>query len=271
MWRHILSAFLAFGLVAGLHADSAQEIHDLFENAALALSDRKADLFEAAFDPSLPGYTKLRANVAALLKASDAQSNIEWEKNEGDDQTRTVQLNWLLEIGERGGAGAVTRRRAQVQCQLKKKAGAWRIVSFTPADFFAPPQVEEAWNAVVTAALGLTESATPVSTNIADIPAANARKFMEAFDPAMPGYAQLRDNVLALEQGADVESGVDLVKNEGDDRVRTIAVDWSMNLVSHETNVTAVQRRQTVTCQLEKQGKKWRITSLEPREFFAPR
>ena len=155
-----------------------------------------------------------------------------------------------------------------MQCQLKKKAGEWRIVAFTPADFFAPSQVEEAWAVLVTAALGLTESASSVSA--ADIPAENTTKFMEAFDPAMPGYAQLRDNVLALEQRADVESGVDLVKNEGDDRVRTIAVDWSMNLVSHETTVTAVQRRQIVTCQLEKQGKKWRITALEPQAFFAP-
>jgi hypothetical protein len=123
---------------------------------------------------------------------------------------------------------------------------------------------------VLTAALGLTESATGVSTNEADIPAANARKFMDAFDPAMPGYAQLRDNVVALEQGAEIESGVDLLKNEGDDRVRTIALDWSMNLVSHETSVTSVQRRQTVTCQVEKQGKKWRITAMEPLAFFAP-
>jgi hypothetical protein len=255
-----------------LRADSAQEVHDLFQNAAQALSDRNTDGFEGAFDSSLPGYAKLRGDVAALLKASDTQSTIEWEKNEGDDQTRSVQLNWLLEITERGGAGAVTHRRARVQCQLRKKAGAWRMVSFAPADFFAPPQVDEAWTVLVTAALGLSEASgsDATSNGDADIPAANARKFMEAFDPAMPGYAPLRDRVLALEQGADIESSVDLVKNDGDDRVRTIEVDWSLNLVSRETSVTAVQRRQTVTCRLEKQGKKWRVTGLEPQELFAP-
>ena len=194
------------------------------------------------------------------------QSSIEWDKNEGDDQSRHVQLNWLLEITDRGGVGAMTHRRARVECQLKKKGGAWRIVTFTPADFLAPSQADEAWQLVMTAALGLTESAAHSG---ADIPAANARKFMEAFDPAMPGFAQLKDNVLALEQGADIESTLDLLDNEGDDRVRTITVDWSMNLVSHETTVTAFQRHEKVTCRLEKQGKRWRILALDPQALFA--
>lgn len=268
MMRRALS--IAFMLALGLRADSAQEVHDLVADAAHGLDDRKAAVFEAAFDGSMAGLAKLRGNVDALLKTSDTRSTIEIVKDEGDDQTRKVQLDWRLEITERGGAGAVTQRRAQVQCEVRKKAGGWRIVAFTPADFFTPPQVEEAWNVLAEAALGLTETVTDTASNDGGIPAANARKFMEAIDPAMAGYAQLRDNVLAMEQGADVESGVDIVKNEGDDKVRSIDVDWSLNLLSHETGVTAVQRRQVVTCRLEKQGKKWRITSLEPREFFGP-
>ena len=254
-----------------LRADSAQEVHDLFQKAAGALSDRKAPAFEAAFDFSQPGLGKLRASVEALLKASDIQSNIEWDKNEGDDQSRRVQLNWLLEITDRGGVGALTHRRARVECLLKKKGDAWRIVSFTPADFFAPSQADEAWGVVMTAALALTESAAsnPASNADADMPAANTHKFLEAFDPAMPGYPQLKQSVLGLEQSADIESTVDLQQNEGDDRVRTLTVDWSMNLVSRETTVTMVQRRQTVTCKLEKQGKRWRITALDPQTFFA--
>ena len=262
MRRATLSVVALLSLAVRLRGDSAQDVHDLLENAARGLSDRKADVFEAAFDKPL--------RVAPLLRANDTQSTIEFEKNEGNDQSRSVQLNWLLEITERGGAGAVTRRRAKVQCQLRMTAGGWRIVSFAPAEFFAPPQVEDAWNVLAEAALGLTETLTDAGGNSAGIPAANARKFLQAFDPAMSGYAQLRDNVLAMEQGADVESGVDVVGNQGDDLVRTIAVDWSLNLVSHETNVTAVQRRQVVTCRLEKQGRKWRITSIDPLAFFAP-
>ena len=202
----------------GLRADSALDVHALFEKAAAAMADRKAAAFAEAFDPAMPGFGRLRSQVEALLKTNDAESTIEWRKNEGDDQNRTVQLNWRLEITERNGAAAVTHRQAEVACKLAKKSGKWRIVSFTPQDFFAPPQAEQAWQVVMTAAQGLTEAATDTSANSGDVPAANTNKFMQAFDPALPGYAQLKDNVLALEQAADIESSVDLVQNDGDDR-----------------------------------------------------
>ena len=272
MRRSLLSTVLVLSLAPGLRADSALDVHALFESAAGALSDGKAAAFEAVFDPKMPGLAKMRAQVEALLRTFDSQSSIEWQKNEGDDQTRTVQLNWLLEITGRGGAAELTRRRDVVACQLKKSAQAWRIVSFTPADFFAPPQAEEAWNALATAAMGLTEAAVSGAglNRDADVPVANTTKFMQAFDPAMAAYGQLKDSVLSLEQGWDVESTVDLVRNEGDDRVRTIEVDWSLNLVSRDTSVTAVQRAQRVTCKVEKQGKRWRIVALEPLALFAP-
>jgi hypothetical protein len=262
--RALLPALIALTLAPTLRADSAQDVHDLFAQAAHALDDRQAAPFEAMFEKP--------PRVAALLRGWDTRSTIEFEKNEGGDQRRTVQLNWLLELTERGGAGAVISRRAQVQCDLRKTAAGWRVASFAPADFFAAPRVEDAWTVLAEAAMGLTETVTATGGGPAGgIPQANARKFMQAVDPAMPGYAQLRDNVLALEQGSAIESGVDVVSNQGDDRVRTIAVDWTLNLISRETDVTTVQRRQTVTCRIEKQGNKWRITSIDPLSFFAPR
>ncbi|MDR3699544.1 MAG: hypothetical protein P4L56_07915 [Candidatus Sulfopaludibacter sp.] len=265
-----LAPILALCLACGLRADSALDVHTLFEKAAAAMADRKAAAFVELFDPATPGFGRLRSQVETLLKTNDAESTIEWRKNEGDAENRAVQLNWLLEITGRNGAAPVTHRRAEVECKLAKKAGEWRIVSFTPLDFFAPPQAEQAWMVVMTAAQGLTEANTDTSANSGDTPAANTNKFMQAFDPALPGYAQLKDNVLALEQGADIESSVDLVQNDGDDQVRTIVVEWLMSLVAHDTSVAMAQRSETLTCRLEKRGKSWRITSLEPRSFFAP-
>lgn len=266
----MLCAILACGCAAALRADSAQDVHDLFQGAADSLADGKANGFMAAFDPAMPGFAKLRNSVAALLKESDARSTIEWGKNEGGDQDRKVQLNWLLEITERGAGAAVTHRKAQVECELKNRSSEWRIVSFAPADLFNPPRADEAWNLLVSAAEGLTEAATPISTDETNTPRANTKRFMDAFDPEMTGYAQLRDSVLGMEQKADVESSLDLIKNEGDDRVRTIQVDWSLNLVAHDTSISAVRRAQTVTCRVEKQGNRWRITSIEPVSLFSP-
>jgi hypothetical protein len=264
-------ALILLSLAAVVWADSALEVHDLFENAAHALDDGHPAGFMNAFDPSTPGIAKLRTDVAELTRINDVRSTIDWAANEGDDQSRTVKLNWLLDISERGGASAVTRRRVQVECRLNKKNDAWRIVSFTPPGFFAVAHGGDAWNVVMTAALGLTEAAADNSTENGGGPTANAKKFMQAFDPAMPGYAQLQDSLISLEQSGDVESSVDLLKNEGDDAVRTIVVDWSLNLISQDTKVEALRRRETVTCTLEKRGKNWRITGIDPRTLFAPR
>jgi hypothetical protein len=271
MKRATRSPLLVVALAAVVWADSAVEVHDLFDNAAQALGDGNPAGFMTAFDASMPGIAKLRADVAELARVNDVRSTVEWTANEGDGQSRTARLNWQLDISERGGASAVTHRRAQVECRLKKEGAAWRIVSFTPTGLFAPPHGDDAWNVVMTTALGLTEAAADNSTENGGGPAANAKKFMQAFDPAMPGYARLQDSVMGLEQSGDVESSVDLLKNEGDDAVRTIVVDWSLNLISRDTNVESLRRRETVTCTLEKRGKTWRITAIDPRTLFAPR
>jgi hypothetical protein len=48
--------------------------------------------------------------------------------------------------------------------------------------------------------------------------------FLKAFDPAMPGYAKLRENVTGLIAQGDVQSLIDPLEDEGDDRRRVGAV-----------------------------------------------
>jgi hypothetical protein len=50
--------------------------------------------------------------------------------------------------------------------------------------------------------------------------------------------------------------------DEGDELKRTLELDWLLKIDTDEP------RRQIVKCQVEKQGKKWKITALEPVDFF---
>jgi hypothetical protein len=93
---------------------------------------------------------------------------------------------------------------------------------------------------------------------------------MNAFNPAMPGYEELRANVTGLLNEAQVQSAIDLVEEEGDDRSRTVELDWLLHIVDQYDNALAERRQQRVKCRVEKSGKKWRIASLEPLQFFAP-
>ena len=104
----------------------------------------------------------------------------------------------------------------------------------------------------------------------AALTAVNAPQFMAAFDKNMSGYEKLKDQVDALVNQAEIASSVEPLKDDGDDAKRTVELDWYMEIRSVAQDGPIVRRREIVTCELRKQGKRWKIVSLKPVEFFAP-
>jgi hypothetical protein len=87
--------------------------------------------------------------------------------------------------------------------------------------------------------------------------------FLEQFDSKMPQYDRLRDQIQELFAVAqEIGSTIDVITDEGDEQTRMLELDWLLKIDNNEP------RRQIVKCQVEKQGKKWKITALEPVEFF---
>jgi hypothetical protein len=104
----------------------------------------------------------------------------------------------------------------------------------------------------------------------ASLSAGNAARFLKAFDPAMAGYAKLRENVTGLLAQGDVQSLIETIEDEGDDHRRVSQFEWTLILQRGQVAAGSVRRQQVVKCKVEKQGGKWRIVGLEPIEFFAP-
>jgi hypothetical protein len=113
------------------------------------------------------------------------------------------------------------------------------------------------------------DAAAVISNLAASLTAGNAQEFLSAFDRAMPGYDKLRANVTALVRVGETQSYIDIARNEGDDRARTIEMTWELR-VQREGEAVASRRETRITCKLEKQGKKWRITGMEPVEWLGP-
>jgi hypothetical protein len=91
----------------------------------------------------------------------------------------------------------------------------------------------------------------------------DADAFLDQFDPKMPKYEKLRDEIQELfGMAQEIGSTIDVISDEGDDQKRMLELDWLLKIDNAEP------RRQIVKCQVEKQGKKWRITALDPVEFF---
>jgi hypothetical protein len=98
----------------------------------------------------------------------------------------------------------------------------------------------------------------------------NVVQFMDAFDKDMPGYDDLKNQVTALVNQAEVTSSVEPVQEGGDDSKRAIDLDWFLQVRSLLNGGPIVQRRQVIHCELRKEKKKWKIVSLKPLDFFAP-
>jgi len=95
-------------------------------------------------------------------------------------------------------------------------------------------------------------------------------KFMSAFDKEMPGYEQLESSVSALANQAEIASSIEPIKDDGDDTVRTVDLDWHLQVRSLLPDGPIVNRRELIHCELRKEKKRWKIVSLKPLEFFAP-
>jgi len=97
----------------------------------------------------------------------------------------------------------------------------------------------------------------------------DAQGFLDQFDRNMPAYPTLRTEVEGLLNANSVGSTVDVITNDGDDRKRTLELDWVLVLSEKSsTSRGSETRRGIVKCQIEHTGKTWKITALEPVEFF---
>ena len=118
------------------------------------------------------------------------------------------------------------------------------------------------------------DAAREVRDLIADaassLSAGDAAGFLKAFDPGMAGYGKLRENVTGLIAQGGVESLIDPLEDEGDERRRAVQFHWTLRIQRGQETTSSVRREQVVKCKVEKKGARWRIVEMEPIEFFAP-
>jgi hypothetical protein len=92
--------------------------------------------------------------------------------------------------------------------------------------------------------------------------ARDAAEFLEHFDKAMPGYAEFSGQIQAMVGAGDVSTTIDFINTEGDGQKRTLDLDWLL-LCEGEG-----PKRAVIKCTIEKRGRKWKITSIAPIDFF---
>jgi hypothetical protein len=151
--RVIARSVLLVGIAAGLAcADAHDDVIEVLTSIAGALSETGDNTgshapsvakFMSAFSKGMPDYDALQNNVAALVNNADVSSSIQPLKEDGNEQTYQMDLDWVLEVRSLVQDGPLVRRRQVIHCELRKEEGrkhkpVWKIVAIKPIDFFAP-------------------------------------------------------------------------------------------------------------------------------------
>ena len=126
MYKVLAGALLASALTAFAQSPPA-EVMDVFRGAAEALANRDADAFLDQFDPKMPQYETLRAEIQELFGvAQEIGSTLDVITFDGNK----LELDWLLKIDNN------QPRRQIVKCQVEKQGKKWKITRLEPVEFF---------------------------------------------------------------------------------------------------------------------------------------
>ena len=103
-----------------------------------------------------------------------------------------------------------------------------------------------------------------VVTDATDALANNdAERFLELVDGKMPGYDSLYAEVHYMVAAEDeIDSSVEIVSDKEVGQAYELELDWVLQFGMDPP------KRAIVKCRIEKQGRKWKITSIEPVGFF---
>lgn len=95
--------------------------------------------------------------------------------------------------------------------------------------------------------------------------------FFGAFSREFPQREELFRNVRALEREFEVASTVDVIDISEENNEATLDLDWSVELRPRAGTGQLVRRRERIAVKMRREGRNWRVISLQPLSFFAPR
>jgi hypothetical protein len=98
----------------------------------------------------------------------------------------------------------------------------------------------------------------------------DAQGFLTCFDKGMPGYNPFAASVTGLLRECEVQSSVEVLRNEGDDTACALELDWLVQLKLRYETGQVERRREVVKCRAQRAGKKWKFVSFAPQSLFAP-
>jgi hypothetical protein len=122
-------------------ADAHDDVIEVVTSMAAALTAVNVPQFMRSISKDMPDYETIQNNVTGLVRQSEISSSIQPVNEAGDDQARSINLDWALDVRSLEQDGPIVRRRQIIHCELRKEKKHWKVVALKPVDFFAPAKL----------------------------------------------------------------------------------------------------------------------------------
>jgi len=131
MHKLLLAGYLLATALALVAQERPAPQMEVFRDIAEALANRDADAFLDQFDRQMPGYETVSDEIRELLAVTqEIGTTVDVISDEGDEQKRSLELDWVLKID------TDDPRRQIVKCRAEKQGKKWKITAFEPVEFF---------------------------------------------------------------------------------------------------------------------------------------
>ena len=131
MHKLLLAGYLLATALALVAQERPAPQMEVFRDIAEALANRDADAFLDQFDRQMPGYETLSDEIRELLAVTqEIGTTVDVISDEGDEQKRSLELDWVLKFD------TDDPRRQIVKCRAEKQGKKWKITAFEPVEFF---------------------------------------------------------------------------------------------------------------------------------------
>jgi hypothetical protein len=130
-----------FVVALPIRADRAADVRAQVSYIGTALSSGNAADAMTPFDKSFPNYEKL-SNYFQGLNAFQLDSDIEFVEEHDTETDAKLIVNWTLTLTDLG-SDATEQRTGDINVELARKHGKWKIVEFSPIGLFDPEQKPE--------------------------------------------------------------------------------------------------------------------------------
>lgn len=100
--------------------------------------------------------------------------------------------------------------------------------------------------------------------------AGNPEGVMSSFSKSMKGYGNIEANVGALTAQSDMICDIELQDESGDEQARAAEVTWFLEIRSKQSDGPTERREKNVKLTFRKEGKNWKIASIDPASILDP-